>query len=96
LIYFRDRYFPNGKLSCHFRFLNLRERDHSELVQAVIEGKNNDSRVRMLALLMIVWRLRNNLFHGEKWAYELRGQLATFTHADGVLMRLLEHHGQLT
>ena len=49
----------------------------------------------MLALLMIVWRLRNNLFHGAKWAYGLRDQRENFTHANSVLMRLLERHGQL-
>jgi hypothetical protein len=49
----------------------------------------------MLAFLMIVGRLRNDLFHGKKWAYELRDQRENFTHANGVLMRILEHHGQL-
>ena len=46
-------------------------------------------------MLIIVWRFRNNLFHGEKWAYQLQGQLSNFTHANAVLMRLLERHGQL-
>jgi hypothetical protein len=95
LSYFRDRYFANGELTHHFPFLNLRNGDHPELVQAVIEGTNTDPRDRMLALLMIVWRLRNNLFHGAKWAYGLRGQLENFKHANSVLMRLLDHHGQL-
>ncbi|CCE97846.1 Hypothetical protein SFHH103_03354 [Sinorhizobium fredii HH103] len=44
---------------------------------------------------MIVWRFRNNLFHGEKWAYQLQDQLSNFTNANAVLMRLLERHGQL-
>jgi hypothetical protein len=69
--------------------------DHPALVQAVIEGANDDPRDRMLALLMIVWRLRNNLFHGAKWAYQLRDQRENFTQANSVLMRMLEQHGQL-
>lgn len=93
LAYFRDRYFTDGALSHHFPYLDLRKSDHPELVQAVIEGKTNDPRDRMLALLMIVWRLRNNLFHGAKWAYELRDQRSNFNHANSVLMRLLERHG---
>lgn len=93
LAYFRDRYFTDGALTHHFPYLDLRKSDHPELVQAVIEGKTNDPRDRMLALLMIVWRLRNNLFHGAKWAYELRDQRSNFTHANSVLMRLLERHG---
>lgn len=95
LAYFRNRYFADGKLTRHFPFLDLRPSDHPDLVQAVIEGANNDPRDRMLALLMIVWRLRNNLFHGAKWAYGLRDQHENFTHANQVLMRLLERHGQL-
>lgn len=94
LSYFRDRYFANGALTYRFEYLNLRRADHPALVQAVIEGRNNDPRDRMLCLLMIVWRLRNNLFHGEKWAYELRDQRDNFGHANSVLMRILEDHGQ--
>lgn len=92
LHYFRRRYFANGALTHHFPYLDLRAADHPELVRAVIEGANNDPRDRVLALLMIVWRLRNNLFHGAKWAYELRGQLDNFNHANTVLMRVLERH----
>ncbi|MEG6992810.1 hypothetical protein V1979_38690, partial [Pseudomonas aeruginosa] len=68
-------------MTYHFPYLNLRPSDHPGLVQAVIEGANNDPRDRMLGLLMIVWRLRNNLFHGAKWAYQLRDQRENFTHA---------------
>jgi len=85
----------NGSLTHHFPFLNLRPSDHPDLVQAVIEGTNDNPRDRVLSLLMIVWRLRNNLFHGAKWAYELRGQRDNFTHANCVLMRMLDRHGQL-
>lgn len=95
LAYFRNRYFAEGALTHHFPFLGLRPSDHPDLVQAVIVGSNNDPRDRLLALLMIVWRLRNNLFHGAKWAYGLRDQRENFTRANSVLMRLLERHGQL-
>lgn len=95
LDYFRARYFADGALTHHFPFLNLRAADHPVLVRAVVSGENNDPRDRMLGLLMIIWRLRNNLFHGEKWAYKLRDQLGNFTHANRVLMRLLECYGRL-
>ena len=91
LAYFRRRYFANGGFTHHFPHLNLRSADYPDLVQAVLDGSNNDPRDRLLVLLMIVWRLRNNLFHGEKWAY----QLQNFTHANAILMRLLERYGQL-
>lgn len=95
LAYFRDRYFANGELTDHYPHLYLRKHDHPNLVEDVIRGVNNDPHDRVLALLMIVWRLRNNLFHGAKWAYQIKGQRENFMHANAVLMRLLERHGRL-
>lgn len=95
LAYFRQRYFAEGQFTHHFPHLHLRASDHPDLVQAVLDGSTNDPRDRLLVVLMIVWRFRNNLFHGEKWAYQLQDQLQNFTHANTVLMRLLERHGKL-
>ncbi len=95
LVYFQDRYSEGGELSGHFEFLKLRPSDYPDVVKTVILGTNRNRRDRQLALLMIVWRLRNNLFHGEKWEYEIRDQLENFTHANNVLKHLLEQHGHL-
>ncbi len=95
LAYFRQRYFANGEFTHHFDHLHLRPADQPDILQSVLDGRNNDARDRLLTVLIIVWRFRNNLFHGEKWAYQLQGQLPNFTHANAVLMRLLERHGQL-
>ena len=95
LAYFRQRYYDNGVFTHHFSYLHLRRADRLDVVQSVIDGSNKDPRDSLLALIMIVWRYRNNLFHGEKWAYQLRGQLLNFTYANSSLMRLLEQHGQL-
>lgn len=95
LDYFRIRYFVDGQFSHNFEHLHLRDSDHPQLVQAVLQGVNNEPRDRMLALLMIIWRLRNNLFHGVKWEYHLRDQRENFGHANQVLVRLLECHGRL-
>lgn len=95
LAYFRARYFANGAFTHHFDHLHLRPADQPDLVRSVLDGSNNDTRDRLLTILMIVWRFRNNLFHGEKWAYQLQDQLSNFTHANAILMRLLDRHGQL-
>jgi hypothetical protein len=95
LLYFRNRYFADGEFTYHYPFLHLRKSDHPELVEAVLQSANNDPRDRILVLLMIVWRLRNNLFHGAKWAYQIKGQRDNFTHANAVLMRVLERHSLL-
>lgn len=95
LAYFRQRYFADGAFTPHFAHLHLRPADQPDTVRSVLDGSNDDPRDRLLTVVMIVWRFRNNLFHGEKWAYHLDGQLQNFTHANAILMRLLERHGQL-
>jgi hypothetical protein len=59
---FRQRYFVNGAFTHHFPHLRLRPADQSYLVRSVLDESNNDPRDRRLAVLMIVWRFRNNLF----------------------------------
>lgn len=95
LDYFHQRYFSNGSVRDSFQFLKFRASDHEELVLSVLSKKNESPRDKMLCLLMIVWRLRNNLFHGEKWAYQLRGQFHNFTYANSILMKILERHGRI-
>lgn len=95
LAYFRQRYFSNDQFTYHFENLHLRANDQPDLVQSVLEGTNNDPRDSLATALIIVLRFRNNLFHGVKWQYELAGQLENFTHANSLLMKTLEHHGQL-
>lgn len=95
LAYFRSRYSLNGQTTHHYDYLNLRGSDYPELVGRVIRGESDDPRDSMLCVLMIIWRLRNNLFHGSKWAYQIRDQLDNFTHANAVLMKVLERYGRL-
>lgn len=95
LAYFQHRYFVNGALTHHFAHMHLRPADQPAVVQSVLDGSNNDPRDQLLTVVMIVWRFRNDLFRGEKWAYQLQGQLSNFTHANAALMRLLERHEQL-
>lgn len=87
--------FPTLESAIRFAHLHLRRADQPNLVRSVLDGSNNDARDRLVTVMIIVWRFRNNLFHGEKWAYQLQGQLSNLAHANAVLIRLLEQHGQL-
>lgn len=95
LAYFKNRYFKNGEPTEHFGGLKLRQNDSPALVSAVLKGDNINVADNVAALLIVVFRLRNNLFHGVKWAYEIRDQLNNFTNANTVLMAALETHGHL-
>ncbi len=93
LAYFRDRYFQNAEQTNYFKGLALRDSDRLPLVTAVLSGENNDSASCVAALLIVVYRLRNNLFHGAKWAYGIKGQFDNFTQASLTLMAALEVRG---
>lgn len=95
LLYFRERYFKDGEATDHFGGLLLRENDNEPLVVSVLKGENNDPGDIVCALLIIVFRLRNNLFHGTKWAYGIAGQFDNFSNANEVLMAALDIHGEI-
>lgn len=95
LDHFKARYFTNGQPTHHFNGLHLRNGDNPALVRAVLSGANVDPADSIAALLIVAYRLRNNLFHGLKWADELRDQLTNFNHANSALMGALETHGNV-
>jgi hypothetical protein len=86
LEYFRNRYYEAGNFTHYYQQLKLRGNDNAPLVRAVLCRDNNDAADCISAILIVIYRFRNNLFHGQKWEYELAGQLANFKHANGVLM----------
>ena len=88
--YFCNRYFQQGTTTEYFNGLKLRDNDKPELVKAVLKGENTAPEDCVAVLFIIVFRLRNNLFHGVKWAYSISGQLDNFKHANAVLMSALE------
>lgn len=90
LVYFRDRYFQGGSFNDLFQQLLFRTNDRRPLVEAVLSGQDTETEHIVLALLMIAYRLRNNLFHGVKWAYGIQGQQPNFEHAADIMMRMLE------
>lgn len=94
LAYFQDRYVENGAFTYHFGHLHFRNGDRQELVERILKGGSDDPADIAAAVLIIVYRYRNNYLHGMKWAYELKGQFDNFNHANTALMKALELHGQ--
>jgi hypothetical protein len=95
LTYWRTRYFADGAANARFENLLFRSNDRAELVEAVMAGERRDSESMVAAMLLIIYRLRNNLFHGLKWQYGLADQGGNFRHANQVLMEVLERYGEL-
>jgi len=91
--YFSNRYYDGTNLTSEFNGLLLRTPDHKPLVEKVIKGQSTDDAEILSAILIIVMRLRNNLFHGVKWSYGIHGQLANFNNANNILMAVMALHG---
>jgi hypothetical protein len=90
LNYFEQRYYRDGHFTQLFAGLNFKRNDHRILVERVLNGETRDVSDIVGALLLIVVRLRNNLFHGEKWEYGIREQEANFVNASQVLMLVMD------
>jgi uncharacterized membrane protein YecN with MAPEG domain len=56
----------------------------------VLKGNETSSEKVLLAILIIVFRYRNNLFHGEKSIYKLQNQIDNFRNANQFLMLFME------
>ena len=96
LTYFRQRYFRDGHETTHFAHLHLRGNDMIPLVRSVLRGQSEGLAEDSAVVLIVVYRFRNNLFHGIKWAYALQGQLDNFLHANAILIKGLELSGALS
>mgnify|MGYP005989307415 FL=1 len=90
LVYFRERYVEDGNTNYRFGHLHLRNNDNPERVRSVLVENNEDPKTQLIACLTIVYRFRNNFFHGLKWAYGLQDQFDNFTHSANLLKMCLE------
>ena len=79
---------PDG-LSSRFDDLNFRPNDRREIVEEVLLGLRNDVNDKLLSLMVIVYRLRNNLFHGLKTIDILNDQIQNLNTASHCLGALL-------
>ena len=91
LSYFQSRYYATGAFTDNYSHLKLCEVGR-ELVERVLKDEPESLDDVVAALLLIVYRFRNNLLHGVKWAYDLGDQLENFTHANSILMKAIDLH----
>lgn len=90
IAYFQSRYFEGNSFTAAYDGLHLGKADRVQMVEAFLKGHTEDHVATVAAVLIIVYRFRNNLFHGRKWSYGLEGQLDNFNQANSVLMHVME------
>ncbi len=89
LDYFKNRYITGERLNMRFDGLKFRSNDNKALVERVLTSKTNSNVDIACALLIIVYRLRNNLFHGLKWQYDIHGQYSNFDISNQLLIKMI-------
>lgn len=92
--YFKNRYTTSGKVNYEFNSLGFKRPDKKELVQEVLESDNPSKQNIIKALLIIVYRLRNNLFHGKKSMKALNSQIDNFKITNKLLAMVIEQYDE--
>lgn len=88
--YFRNRFFDTGgQDQPTWKSASFRANDNKEEIKSTLLNSNATAVEDAEALIRIVVRLRNNYFHGFKWAYRMKGQLDNFVHANSVLIKMM-------
>lgn len=90
LEYLKNRYYKDGKVTHYFYGLHLERSGNPDEVLESLSNNDATTEVKTIGILIIVFRLRNNLFHGEKWQYSLKDQLGNFSWANNFLKCLLD------
>ncbi|GGI53300.1 hypothetical protein [Oxalicibacterium solurbis] len=92
--YWKDRYLDGGQPNYYFERLRFRDNDKQEFVLSVLKEEAVELSEIATALLIIVYRIRNNLFHGSKWSFAMLGQKENFTFSSHLLMHVYDAHEQ--
>lgn len=92
LAYFRDQFVDADRASTNavFDSLNFREPAHKDLVSKILVKPSDETPELIKALLIIVDRLRDNLFRGLKWQRCNSKQRDDLYHASKVLMKAVD------
>ena len=87
------RYWTGSEFRDRFDGLHFRANDRRDHVEAVLRGEKTDQTSKLLAVMILVYRLRNNLFHGIKTVDMLNDQAVNLDMACKTLAAVLEASG---
>ncbi len=90
LAFWRFRYKTPEGFAHRFEGLNFRPNDRRSHVEAVLNCSATELHDKLLAQMIIVYRLRNNLFHGIKTLDMLNDQVQNLSTASRCLAAILE------
>lgn len=92
--YFCERYLSNNKTNEIFELLDFRDtrsdQQFKDDLKATLESKAPNDVKKTFACLIIIYRFRNNLFHGSKNIATISDQEENFKVANTLLMKFLD------
>ena len=88
--FYKNRFIENRTTNRRFDNLNFRANDRKEFVRDVVLSQNHSIKDVILASLIIVYRIRNNLFHGIKSFNLLHDQAENLNAASAFLSLVME------
>lgn len=92
--YWSTRYISSNNTNEKFRKLRVKGQENINLVKNTLLGHEVSKTNQIHAILIIIYRLRNNMFHGMKDLKELEKQQNNFDHASTFLKCILESSGR--
>lgn len=90
LVFWQFRYRTLDGFGHRFDGLYFRPADRRTHVESVLKGNAVERRDKLLALMIIIYRLRNNLFHGLKTLEMLNDQVQNLETASKCLAAIME------
>lgn len=87
--YFKHRYVSDGQPTKHFNTFEFKSEQIKNEVFGYLSSANPSNEEKLKALLCIAFRLRNNLFHGQKQIEKLYEQNENFRQINLFLMNLI-------
>lgn len=90
--YFKNHYTNNPNYANLFEALRWRdkEKDKKDETHRILLDKDSIDKDKIKAVLYIIFRLRNNLFHGEKSILTIDQQRETFNLVNSFLLDVIE------
>ncbi|HDK6484406.1 TPA: hypothetical protein ACHJBU_003993 [Klebsiella pneumoniae] len=90
--FFSERYLGDGiKYDSLCGQLKHTSQETKTEYYTVMEAKTTDPQAQLALCLFVCFRLRNNLFHGPKWRYYLKGQEELLTMAGNLIHSILSN-----
>lgn len=78
-----------------FKYLNLSTKSKDQkLVESVLLGTENTLEKKLACCLIIIYRFRNNFFHGEKWVHNFKDQQENFEMSNRFLVWCLTMYSE--